>query len=371
MNTRFIYWMPVHICYEIGMIEKISYYISGERVLIISDPFLYQNGVAQKIGSVLKGKKITYFSDVKPNPSFECVDLVAQMARDESVTCVIGLGGGSALDISKIVACLVNNDGSIDDYYKDRSFVTRKAQLIVIPTTSGTGSEVTNVGVFTDHVRGLKRPMVNDQFWADYAILDPELTYSLPPFVTATTGMDAFCHAIEAYWNIDSQPISDILGTEALVLIMKNIKKAYDDPNNIEARGNMMLASMIAGIAFSQTRTTGIHAVSFPLTSEYGACHGVACSITLPAFIEVASEKAKDKMEVLSARLGAESIKDLSHKVYDLMMSMHMPVRLSELGVKADDIPHIAQVALSANIIQLTPATMNQETVETLLNSIL
>lgn len=373
MKEKFHYWMPVSIEFEAGISKKAADYIKGDSVLIISDPFLYKNGTAEKIGQCMTGKKVAYFSDIEPNPSCECVDEAAALAREVKADCVVGIGGGSSLDVSKIVSCLTTNEGSIYDYYSGgtRTLGKRTTGLILIPTTAGTGSEVTNVGVFTNKKKHVKMPMVNGEFWADYALLDPELTYTLPPAVTASTGMDAFCHAIEAYWNKESQPICDALSFGALRMILDNIKTAYDHPDNLEARGNMILASLIAGISFSQTRTTGIHACSFPLTTEFGASHGTACSITLPAFIRVVKEGAEEKMKSLCSFLGYDSIDALADAVEALMKSMDMPVRLHEIGVKESDIPHIAEVGLTAAIIQLTPATMNQETVEKLLRSII
>jgi alcohol dehydrogenase len=278
-----------------------------------------------------------------------------------------------SLDIAKMVSCLVTNEGSIYDYYGNdgRKLDKRSTTLICIPTTAGTGSEVTNVGVYTNKKAGKKMPMVTDDFWPDIAVIDAELTYTLPKSMTSSTGMDAFCHAIEAYWNKSSQPMCDALAVEAMKLILNNIKAAYDEPDNKEARAAMIKASLLAGVAFSQTRTTGIHALSFPLTTEFGANHGTACSITLPAFIKVSKEEAEDKMMSLAHYLGYGSIEKLADAIEELMQSMKMPVRLHEIGVKESDISHITEVGLGAAIIQLTPATMNKETVSKLLLSIL
>ncbi len=373
MEQSFNYYMPTKVCYKAGASRQAAEFIKATNVLIISDPFLFKSGVANQIGDSLNASKVAYFSDIEPNPSCESVDLAAAVAREIKADCVIGLGGGSALDVCKIVSCLVDNEGSIYDYYAGgtRTLSKRKAMLVCIPTTAGTGSEVTNVGVYTNKKAGIKMPMVNDQFWADVAIIDPELTYTLPAAVTASTGMDAFCHAIEAYWNKNSQPICDMLAMGALKSILENIKKAYDEPSNQEARGAMLLSSLTAGIAFSQTRTTGIHAISFPLTTEFGASHGTACSITLPAFIRIASQGAKEKMAYLASYLGYNSGEELADAVEKLMVSMNMPVRLNQIGVKESDLEHITEVGLEAAIIQLTPAKMNKETVYELLKSIL
>ena len=374
MINKFYYHMPTEIFFGPGVSKNnLNQLLSGNNVLIISDPFLYQNGIAQQIGESLKGKNVHYFSEIEPNPSCETVDKAAEIARKIKADCIIGLGGGSSLDVSKITACLAGETGSIYDYYAGgkRQFTQRKAVLVCIPTTAGTGSEVTNVGVYTDKKTETKMPMVHEFFWADATLIDPQLTYTLPPAVTASTGMDAFCHAVEAYWNQDSQPITDWVAMGAMKLILENIKCAYDNPENQEARGNMMLASLTAGIAFSQTRTTGIHALSFPLTSEFGVSHGTACAITLPAFIRLSVQQKQEKMEQLAAFLGLVSVEDMADSIETLMRSMNMPVRLSQLGIRQENLEHIAQVGMNAAIIHLTPAHMDQESVLQLLRSIL
>lgn len=371
MNQSFEFWMPVKVCFNTGASKEVASYISGSNVLIISDPFLYQSGAAKAIGGSLKGKKIVYFSDIEPNPSCESADTAAAVARSANCDCVIGLGGGSAMDIAKIVACLTTNAGSIYDYYNNgtKVLLKRETTLICIPTTAGTGSEVTNVGVYTNNYSKIKMPMVNDLFWPDVAIIDPELTYTLPSAVTASTGMDAFCHAIEAYWNKNSQPMCDFLALGAMKMILKNIRQAYEVPEHKEARGAMIAASLVAGVAFSQTRTTGIHALSFPLTAEFGANHGTACAITLPAFIRKVENK--EKMNALSSYLGYGSVVEFADAIESLMKSMKMPVRLREIGVNEKDLEHLAEVGLGAAIIHLTPAVMNKKTVYALLETIL
>lgn len=276
------------------------------------------------------------------------------------------------MDVAKAVSCLVNSPGSILDYYGDPNLkFTRSVTLICIPTTAGTGSEVTNVGVFSNKETHAKVPMVKDEFWPDYSLLDYQLTYTLPPAVTASTGMDAFTHAIEAYWNKNANPICDILAKDAMKLILNNIKTAYSQPECQEARANMMFASLIAGIAFSQTRTTGIHALSFPLTTNFGASHGIACAVTAPAFIRASKEKEYKKMEALANYLGFEGIDQFADGVENLMRSINLPVRLSELGVTEADIPSIVKEGMGAPIINLSPITVTEQSVEQLLRSIL
>ncbi len=373
MNSAFQFLMPTKIVCESGAAFQAGDMVRGETIFIISDPFLYNNGVAQKVGDGLKGKTVHYFSDIEPNPSCDSVDSAAKVAREAKADCVIGLGGGSSLDVAKIVSCLVTNPGSIYEYYGggSKQLEIRTTQLICIPTTAGTGSEVTNVGVYTNKKTGKKVPMVNGLFWPDIALVDSTLTHTMPPAVTAVTGMDAFCHAIEAYWNKDSQPICDMVAMGAMKLILENIKTAYENPSHAQARQAMSLASVLAGVAFSQTRTTGAHALSFPLTVDFGMSHGESCAITLPAFIRLSGEKKAEKMQLLAQHLGFDDIPSLADGIQTLMQQLGMRTKLSQAGVTQEDIDRIADVGLEAAIIHLSPAEMNKQTVTALLQSIL
>ncbi len=373
MSEAFNFNMPVNIVFRPGAAFRAAELAQGNRVLIISDPFLYKSGVAMRVGEGLGGKDVSYFSGIEPNPSCESVDEAARIAREIDADCVMGLGGGSSMDVAKIVACLISSPGSIYDYYGggNKRLVPRHAQLICVPTTAGTGSEVTNVGVFTNKRTGKKVPMLSPYFWPDIALVDSTLTQTMPGPVTSSTGMDAFCHAIEAYWNKESQPISDMVAMRAMHLILTNIKTAFEHPSDAEARRSMSEASVLAGVAFSQTRTTGIHAISFPLTVEFGLSHGEACAITLPSFIRISGEKQAEKMQRLAAYLGYKDIDELADAVETLMREMGMRVRLHEAGVAENDIAHLAAVGLEAAIIHLSPAEMTEQSVEDLLRSIL
>ncbi len=373
-HSAFHFWMPVEIHCAAGAAADLSDAVAGDRILIVCDPFLYENGTAQRIGDTLNGCQVHYFHGIEPNPSTDRVDECAALARSVNASTVIGVGGGSCLDTAKAVACLAGAEGSICEYYADggRSFGPRTVRLILIPTTAGTGSEVTNVGVFTNSRTHTKLPLVCRGFWADLAVVDPTLTYSLPAAQTASTGMDAFCHAIEAYWNRESQPLCDYLAIGAMRDILKYIQTACEEPENETARGAMLTAALTAGVAFSQTRTTGVHAVSFPLTTGFHASHGVACAITLPAFIRISTEQAAEKMQRLARMLDCADVSALADRVEGLMKTIGLPTRLSELGVQERDLPQIAKDGMAAAAqMQLTPATMTAETVCQLLRSIL
>ena len=372
-KESFNYFMPTRLVFEDGAIHKLNTLVKGKSLLVMSDPFLFSSGTAQKVAEATKIENIFFFHEIEPNPSCNTVDKAAAFARENKVDVVIGLGGGSAMDASKMVACLVDNEGSIFDYYStgNKTLAPRKAQLICIPTTAGTGSEVTNIGVYTNNETHVKMPFASEYFWPDIALVDPLLTHTLPPHITASTGMDAFCHAIEAYWSVNSNPISDGLSISILKIILDHIETAVKDPGNVEARRNMALASVTAGISFSQTKTTGIHAVSFPLTVDFGASHGLACSITLPAFIRLVYEGSKSKMDHLLSALGFDSLEAFAARVEALMIAIGLPIRLGAIHVKESDLDHIVNVSMKAPMIHFTPVKMDETVLRNLLQSIL
>lgn len=372
-NYKFNYYMPTKVVFGDGVINDLGSLVKGKSLIVVSDQFLFNNGTAQKVADATNIDKVVFFHEVEPNPSGQTIDKAAAIARENKVDVVIGLGGGSAMDASKMVSCLVDNEGSIFDYYStgNKTLSPRKAKLICIPSTAGTGSEVTNIGVYTNKHTGIKMPFATDYFWPDIALIDPILTHTLPASMTASTGMDAFCHAIEAYWSVNSNPISDALSFSVLKTILENIETACLEPQNDIARNKMSFASITAGISFSQTKTTGIHAISFPLTTDFGASHGIACSITLPAFIKFAYEGAKTKMDALMSHLGYDSLEAFVTEVERIMQAINLPTHLSAIGVTENDLNHIVEVSMKAPLIHFTPTKVDDTILLNLLKSIL
>lgn len=374
MNHTFHYWQPVRVHYADHASLHMKDLIIGKRVLILISTTLYHNGTAKAIEASLAGKNVTFFTGIQPDPSTQCVDKATEAAREVDADTIIGIGGGSCMDVAKAVACLKDTPDSILAYLgtQGKAFTERKTQLILVPTTAGTGSEVTNIGVFTNITSGEKLPLASDPFYADDAIIDPLLSYTTPPKVTANTGMDAFAHALEAYWNANSNPISDALAISAMKKIMEYLHQAYEHPQDAQARNHMMVASLLAGMAFSQTRTTGCHVLSYPLSTMYHGAHGESCAISLSAFIRISHEKEAEKMILLERELGYADQNEFADAVEALLQSVHMPTRLSQLGVKKSDVDTIIQTAMkSKKQLDLSPALMDENRLRRLIDSIL
>jgi alcohol dehydrogenase len=303
MNFRF--FLPVEIFFGKGKIKELSQQIKKTPILIVSDPVLKKIGIVDQVKEAIdKQCDIFDFCQVEPNPSCSTVNKGTQYAKEINAKTIIGLGGGSAIDTAKAISCLIDTSDTLQDHlFEGKSIEKRTKRLIAIPTTSGTGSEVTNVGVYTDKERGQKKPLVSEYFWPDQAFLDPKMTFTMPAKVTASTSLDAFTHAIEAYWADSSQPLSKLMSMKAMKSIIENLEKAVKDPENYEVREKLLYASLLAGISFAQTRTTILHALSFPLTNEYGLEHGFACALALPNLIVENYNYMKESMGVLAESL--------------------------------------------------------------------
>lgn len=363
--NNFQIWNPVKVIYGPGKIANVKDYLNCDKPLIICDAIMEKLGISKKLASLFH--KSYVFSKVEPNPSCELVNEVVNAYSGYDIDCVIGLGGGSSLDTAKAVSGLLKEKKLIEDYLVGNEHFKSRLNLVLIPTTAGTGSEVTNVGVYT--YKGIKRPMTSDIFWADLAIVDPELTYSMPHRITASTGLDAFTHAVESYWAKSTQPYTEGLALSSLRLIYKSLKDSINGEKN--ARNIMALASTIAGIAFSQTRTTAAHAISFPLTSLYGIEHGIAVAIPLTELIKYTYPNVKEKMDALIRYLGVESIDELINFIRNIMESAGISTRLRDYGVSLDDIENIAKISMEANIMKLTPGDITFDDVVLMLKNLL
>lgn len=329
--------------------------LNAKKILIITDKGLVKSGVVKKLERVLKSASIGYviFDGVEADPNYEIVYKTENIVKEHSIDTIIGIGGGSSLDITKVTSIVATNPGDITEYFGIDLVKHSGLNTVLIPTTAGTGSEVTPIAILSDHREKLKKGVVSSYLLPDVAILDPYLTVSLPPKVTASTGMDALIHAIEAYTSIHATFLTDTLAIKAIDLIYNNIRKAYVNGADIMARENMLRGSMMAGIAFANAGVTAVHAFAYPIGAEFHIPHGIANTImlipvmkfnflgNLTKFANLADLFGEDTFG-LSERKSAESmIKALEVLAEDL----NVPRNLREFGV---DEKHISDLAAGA-----------------------
>lgn len=357
--------------------------LKATRVLIVTDPGIVAAGIVQQLADVLEAAGITYavYDRVEPDPQLQtAVDTAAEILATDTEL-IIGIGGGSAIDIAKVASLLVTNaDKDIGALMGIDQVEQPGLPTIIIPTTAGTGSEVTPIAILSDHEEKLKKGMVSPYLFPAVAMLDPELTVGLPSAVTAATGMDALIHAVEAYTSKNSDSLTDIFASRAIELIYANIRKAYHDGTDLTARANMLEGSMLAGMAFANAGVTAVHAFAYPIGAEFHIPHGVANSIMLTPVMEF-NMSSRYQRFVSIARCFGQDVNGLSEQkgaslainaMRSLTDELQIPKHLSEFGIKDDDIPLLAQGVMKVTrLLDNNPRPLTLEDAEAIYRKVL
>lgn len=303
-------YVPNKTIVNINQVDSIGEILkeNGKRAFIVSSKFL--SGQYNRVVKSLEASGIEsrVYTDVNAEPDIESVDAAVSDCKEFGAEMVIGIGGGSVLDTSKIVALLIKNEGSVREYLMDEKvFSSRGIFSVAIPTTSGTGSETTTVCVIKNKEEQIKKNILHPYIVPDLVVLDPSLTVSLPKALTASTGLDALSHAIESYVSLFANPITEMYSLKAIELIGKSLERAVKDANDIDARMDMSLGSYLAGI--SMNAAVGMaHIIGQPVGAVYGISHGDAMAILLPVSMELNLDYAVEKYAKVAEALGVYSL---------------------------------------------------------------
>lgn len=367
------FYMPTRIHFGWGQLEQITQIVSdlgGKKIFLVTGRRSAKElGTLDRLTGHLKDISLELFAEVEENPSIETVDRGAAICKERGCDLVIGLGGGSPLDAAKAMAMLQKNPGSIREYLdQERTCETRGLPMIAITTTSGTGSEVTPFSVITHKEKRSKPAIAPPQLFPDVALVDPELTMSVPPKIAASTGLDALCQAVEGFWSTRANPVTRALAFQGIVLAMRNLE-AVCKTKNKEAVINMALASHLTGIEMSNIGNTAIHPLSYPFTMDYEVLHGFACVIFLPAFIRFNAPNIRESFADLLRVLELPSIEAFADAVDSLMDKVGTPKRLSEFGVKAEEIPGMVKRGIGRSTAW-NPRPVSEEEIVQLCQSI-
>lgn len=295
------------LSYLVGEVQRFE----AKKVLVVTDPFLKDIGLTDKVEEPLAEVGITteLYMDVIPEPPLAVGEKLVAYTREHAFDLVIGLGGGSALDLAKLAGTLASHEGNVADYLNltGTKKVSKKGlPTILITTTSGTGSEVTNISVLS--LETTKDVITHDYLLADVAIVDPELTISVPPKVTAATGVDALTHAVEAYISKNSSPVSDALALQAIRLISGSLRTAVFEGTNKEARTDMSYGSYLAGLAFFNAGVAGVHALAYPLGGQFHIAHGDSNAVLLPYVMGYVRSSCEKRMKNIYDAMGFSSV---------------------------------------------------------------
>ncbi len=324
--------------------------------VIIADKGVEKVGIVEKVKSYLEktGFKVSCWCEISGEPVLEVIEKGIEYVREGNFDIVIGLGGGSAMDSSKVIAALKTNSGSLSEYLLGgKLFAKRRLPLILVPTTAGTGSEVTGDALF--FVGNKKKCLGNPSLIPEVGILDPMLTISMPAKFTASTGLDALSHAIEGMMTTYSTPLMDELAIYATKLIVNNLEKAYWQGSNLEARGNMLIAASLASIVSMNCFPSWPHSVGYTLTKRYNLPHGASCVVALPYVMYYNLPMCEDKFATMAEAIGL-SVEGLTTRekaievimyVYDLIKRLNLPVNLQEINVPKEKLDELAKECLT------------------------
>ena len=339
-----------------GELGQITRPICGDRVLLVTDPGMMATGLVQQATDCLRaaGVEVTLFDQVQADPPEEIVLRAAQYAR--RATGVIGFGGGSSLDVAKLAALLAASNQPLVEAYGIGNAQGPRLPLVLVPTTAGTGSEVTPISIVTTGASE-KMGVVSPLLLPDLALLDPELTLGLPAHVTAATGIDAMVHAIEAYAsvNANNNPISRALAVEALGLMGRMLLRAVQKPDDLEARTGMLLGSMLAGQAFANSPVAAVHALAYPIGGHYKVPHGLSNALVLPHVLrfnaQVAPEAYAELLPHVFPDLPAMNVAEAAMKfaqgMADLSQACGLEQGLREMGIAREVLPKLARDAMN------------------------
>jgi len=369
------YSMPTRVRFGEGvrsLLPSLASVAKASRIAFFAGTSsLKHGGHREEILKSLSGKEIFSFEDIHAEPAPGDLLRFVRDVRGHQCDCVIAVGGGSVLDTGKTVALLAMQPDVPPLPQMLPEHCTPPLPVVAIPTTSGTGSEVTPFAVFWDRKAMKKHSFFHSALYPEEALVDPELTYSMPLAVTASTGMDAFTQACEAYWNRDANPLSDEYALMAIARIIDVLPNAVKNGADKEARREMALGSLMAGLAFSNTRTTACHSISYPLTLRFGVPHGLAVGVMLPSVLLLNASVTPERGRRFFHALGVSSVEEAADRIRKMMKTCGLPVTLKDLGITEKEIDVIVSEGFAPERMGNNPYVFTADSLQKMLLSIL
>ena len=357
---------------SIDSLKEVVADFNARNVLIISDKGVAGAGLIARPQALVEeaGASVSIIDDTPPEPSVEQVESILAAAQGTAWDLVIGIGGGSAMDVAKIVAVMLNNDVKLRDLLNKAPIPRRGIPTVMVPTTAGTGSEATPNSIILVPEDELKVGIVSPKLMPDCVILDPQMTLGLPPSITASTGMDALCHAIECYTSKRGNPFSEMIALKAIRLISRSIREAFKNGKNLDARHDMLLGAFYGGMCIATSSTTAVHALAYPLGGKYRIAHGISNAILLPyvmQFNAVGNEaKFRDIAEAMGidiARLSdAEATQAFIAALFAFNHDLEIPADLKRWNITEADLETLVEGAAKVTrLLDNNPRPMNKD----------
>jgi len=365
---NFSYHLPTKILFGFGSLEGLGEEVEGlgaKKLLLVTDKVMEKTGIVSKVSARLDGLSYDVFDDVEPEPRLEVAEGVAQKVRNSPYDLVLGLGGGSSLDMAKLAAGLATNEGEARRFVGTGLLRRKALPTIMLPTTAGTGAELTVTSMVT--VEGHKRWINSPILLPTVALVDPELTMTMPQGVTAATGLDALCHNTEAYLSAGANVITDSAALEGVRLVVDNLERAFTDGSDRPAREAMSLGALLGGIALAARMVYG-HSVGYTVATRFNLPHGVSCGIPLPYVISNYALACAPKMKRLAEAYGVDGGEDpvelgvaVGEKVTRLVSRLRLPTTLKELGVKESELSALADECIKLYYRPNSPVVFDEK----------
>lgn len=366
-DLNFVFAHTPRVSFGVNVVGDLGSWVSDmgrSRAVVVTDKFLAEKtDMLERVKKSLGARFAGAFTDVVPDPTAESIDRGAAYAKEQSADVLVSLGGGSAIDTAKGMAVVLTEGGRVLDHEGYHALTRPQTPHVAIPTTAGTGSEMTMVVVIKDPARGQKTFIGSYFLHPDVAILDPTLTVGLPPKLTAATGMDAMSHSIESLLSNLRNPFSDAYSLEAIRIISKNLARCLEKPDDLLSRGQMLIAAALAGSAFSNAMVVMNHALAHTVGAKFGIHHGTANAMFLPHTMRFFSDVAADRLALVARALGVADpgVDDdkaaglAADRIEQLNAEIGLTEHLSDYGVSEADIPAIADMALTDGSIIYSP----------------
>jgi alcohol dehydrogenase class IV len=340
---------------SLSTIQEIPAAYGAEKVLIITDQGVWNAGLIEKPKTILEsaGFRVAVIHDTPPEPAVDQVKTIFQQAKTLEGQMIIGIGGGSAMDVAKLVSVLLTNDVSLEQLLGKTQIAHRGLPTLMVPTTAGTGSEATPNAIVLVPEEEVKIGIVNNKLIPDCVILDPMMTLNLPPAVTAATGMDALAHAIECYTSKKANPFSDTFALKAVGLISNSLRRAYREGQNIDARHDMLLGALFGGMCISTSGTTAVHALAYPLGGKYRMPHGLSNAVLLPHIMQFNLDAVEDRFRDIAVAMGLDvaglttrkAAEKMIENLYALNKDLNIPSGIAAQGVTEADLDVLVEAA--------------------------
>jgi len=359
MSGVSLFQCPGRIVTGVGALDRLPEEIQrlgGRRVVLITDPGVAASPSLEMVERVLDDAKVRYgvFDGVIPEPPFEVLDRSTEFARKTGADLIVGLGGGSSMDTAKGTALLLVNGGDPRTYAGIDLVPKSGLPLILMSTTSGTSSDVTNIAIFKDRTEKLKKGIVTGFNYCKVAVLDPRLTLSVPPDVTAATGMDALIHAVECYISLRATEITDTFALKAISYYRTWLPRAYRNGDDLEARTKMQEACLVSGLSFGNAGVCGVHALSYPLGGRFDVAHGVSNALMMLPVLRfnrpACPERYRDLADALGVDCEGKSVDEAGMAALDvlaeLVQEVRVPTKLQEVGIPEESLEELADNAI-------------------------